>query len=451
MNIDQNQNTDFKPTQVSEFYKKYPYPKVDSIEYDFNLLDHFQYLSGQCFNYQIPRQNPERQGRMLIAGCGTREAVMWAFSLPHFHIDAIDLSENSIEISKMLASQLQLTNLRFIHANFELGEGIEGPYDFIHSFGVLHHLKSPETGLAHLESALAPNGLISIMVYNDANRLQYQRAQRVISLLTQDTEPAEKEACAYSIVENGSKVRNPLQRVFKTAVSEYQSNPAQFADTMLNPQEVSYTLPSLIDFLASSGLEITSPALPIKWQLKDQLTPEHKVLFEKLPLVEQMEIVDHLKAPLFWVLARRQSENQSKITKRPCSEDDDLFWDLVPLPLETGVFPVNQLRIQHPRALQIEYTHHEPPLISIRRGKTKQTFSYHKIAQTMIMLFDGQRTLREIGEIASHNEGIRFKDVQESLKLMLKDFIDLLSLGTPDFSRCHRCKMKMGIKENMST
>ena len=428
----------FTPTQISEFYKKYPYPKVDSIEYDFNLLDHFQYLSGRCSNYQLSRKAPQRQGRMLIAGCGTREAVMWAFSLPHYQIDAIDISERSLEISKTLAAQLQLKNVRFIHANFELGEGLEGPYDFIHSFGVLHHLKSPERGLAHLESVLAPGGLMSIMVYNDANRLHYQRAQRVISLLTREVPPIDQEQAAFSVVDRGSQVRNRLQGVFRTAVEEYQDNPAQFADTMLNPQEVSYTIPSLIEYLGSSGLEICSPALPINWQVQDLLTKSQQQIFNQLSLVEQMEICDHLKAPLFWVLVRRSSE---VLKPRPCLQDSHLFWNLVPMPLETGVFPVVQLMIQPPRPLTLTFEDAGDPLISIRRGQTNQVFTYHRIAKTLITLFDGKRTLKEIAQLACAQEGVGFDEVKGSLETMLREFIDVLALATPDLSQCSQCPL----------
>ena len=77
------------PTVISDFYKRYLYPKVDRVEYDFNLVDHFHYLAVSCTHYRLAQKQPHRRGRMLIAGCGTREAVMWAFSLPHFDINAI--------------------------------------------------------------------------------------------------------------------------------------------------------------------------------------------------------------------------------------------------------------------------------------------------------------------------------------------------------------------------
>ena len=46
-----------KPTVISEFYKRYPYPKVDRVEYDFNLVDHFHYLAGACPTYRLQQKN----------------------------------------------------------------------------------------------------------------------------------------------------------------------------------------------------------------------------------------------------------------------------------------------------------------------------------------------------------------------------------------------------------
>ena len=424
------------PTVISDFYKRFPYPKVDRVEYDFNLVDHFHYLAGSCPQYNLGQKQPQRRGRMLIAGCGTREAVMWAFSLPHFDIDAIDISENSLNISKHLAQQLELTNINFIHGNFEYGEGIKGPYDFIHSYGVLHHLENPERGLSHLENALAPNGLMSIMVYNDANRIPLQRAQRLINLLTQNAPEETREDLAHRLVERGAHTSNRLRSVFQRAFGEIKDNPQQFADTMLNPREVSYTIPSLVQFLKSSDLELVSPALPVHWKAQSHLTKEQQEVFSKLPLIEQMEVCDHLDGPLFWVLAQRSSE-QSQL--RPCVIDSELFWKLVPMPLMTGRFPVDELRLKSPREINVFIERIDHNLVSISRGKGGTSFLYHQIAKTILAHIDGKKSLREIAHLACEQEEIAFEDIEKSLLTMLHEFIDVLALATPDYSHCTHC------------
>ena len=425
-----------KPTVISEFYKRYPYPKVDRVEYDFNLVDHFHYLAKICPAYRLQLKKPQRRGRMLIAGCGTREAVMWGFSLPHFDIDAIDINETSLEISKHLAKQLELTNVNFIHGNFEYGEGINGPYDFIHSYGVLHHLENPERGLAHLEAALAPNGLMSIMVYNDANRIPLQRAQRLIHLLTKDAPKEDKENLSHHLVERGAQTTNRLRSVFQRARGEIKDNPQQFADTMLNPREVSYTIPSLVKFLKSSDLEIVSPALPVHWKAQAHLAVEQQQAFLDLSLIEQMEVCDHLEGPLFWILSQRSSE---RLPERPCVKQEDLFWNIVPMPMLTGAFPVEQLQLKSPHEIKVSTQRIHQNMVSISRGQGGKKFDYHQVAKAMVDQIDGINTMKEIAILACNQEGLCFEDVEQALLLILHDFIDTLAIATPDFSHCSRC------------
>ena len=109
------------------------------------------------------------------------------------------------------------------------------------------------------------------------------------------------------------------------------------------------------------------------------------------------------------------------------------------MPLETGFFPVAQLVIQQPIPLTLHFERGVDPLISIRRGQTDQTFTYHKIAQTLVTLFDGERNLREVGHLACIQEGIDFDEVKDSLETILRELIEVLAIATPDLSQCRRC------------
>ena len=51
---------------IEAFYRRYPYPKVERIDWDDHLYEHLRYLARAC--------QPKHSGapfRMLIAGCGT--------------------------------------------------------------------------------------------------------------------------------------------------------------------------------------------------------------------------------------------------------------------------------------------------------------------------------------------------------------------------------------------
>ena len=423
---------------MADFYRRYPYPQVDQVEYDRNLHDHLRYLAHACYDNPAPR-NGGGGGRMLIAGCGTREAVLWGASLPDFEIDAVDLSEASIAISQALAEQLSVTNVRFERANFELGEGLDGPYDLISSFGVLHHLESPERGLAQLEQHLAPGGVMALMLYSDTNRQALQRTQRVVELLARGTDGVALEGNAVDLCATASRQPNRLKHVFRQALENHRTNRAHFADTILNPREVSYTIPTLVDFLASAGMELVSPVQPAAWDVGDLLSPDRYAAFKALPLIDRMEVVDYLKAPLFWVAARRATDRGAD---RPCLADDDLFWDVVPVPLDTGAWRVDALVVDPvPVVLKPRMKPLNDPVVSIWRQEA-QLRGFHRIAWHLVEAIDGQRTLREVAEIACAKEGTELPLVADTLRTFLHTMIDEMGLATPDITRCDRCPLR---------
>lgn len=420
---------------MRDFYQRYPYPKVTQLEYDLNIHDHFRYLGYGCHDNPAPRKGTKR-ARMLIAGCGTSEAILWGASLPQFDIDAVDLSARSIDISKALTEQLQVTNVTFRRGNFENGEGLDGPYDFISSFGVLHHLSNPERGLAQLERVLKPGGMMALMVYSESNRGPIQRAQRVISLLSPSDTPDGFETGAAEICKTGMTRKNRLQQVFKAGVSDYENNREHFADTLLNPREVAYTIPSLVDYLATAGLEMISPAQPIAWDPLGVLPPDAYKRLRELPLLQRMEIADSLTAPLFWVLTHRASE---PLKKRVCATSSALFWDRVIMPMDTGIWPVDNLvPMKQPIPIVAKMTPLENDMVLIAR-QDKHKRAFHRIAWRMVQGFDGERTLREIGHEAAKAEGTEFDLVKDTLAGFLNRLIDEMAIGTPDVTKCERC------------
>ena len=417
------------------FYQRYPYPKVVQVEYDRNLHDHLRYLAHGCYDNPAPKNGTAR-ARMLIAGCGTQEAVLWATSLPQFDVDAVDLSEASIEISKALAEQIGVSNLCFRRGDFEKGEGLEGPYDFISSYGVLHHLASPERGLEQLERVLKPGGMMALMLYNKTNRGPIQQAQRLISLLCQDQDPAVHEAAAVEICRVGASSSNHLQRVFQSSLADFAKNREHFADTLLNPREVAYTIPTLVDLLATAGLELVAPALPIAWDPVASLPAEAYARFRALPLLQRLELADSLMGPLFWVLVRRRADRGPE---RPCAVDADLFWDIVVMPMDTGAWPVEELIVAaEPVPFHAKMKPIQGDMVGIMRQAVHPR-TFHKVAWYMVENFDGERTLREVAMAAAAQMGTKFALVEATLAGFLHRLIDEMAVGTPDVERCLRC------------
>ena len=396
---------------LAEFYARYPYPAVKEIFFDRNMVAQHFYLAG------LPQP---RGGRILVAGCGTTEALTWALSAPDFEVDAVDISKPSVQIARRLAEQLGVQNLTLTRGDFEDGDGVSGRYQLISCLGVLHHLARPKRALARLARRLAPGGVLSLMVYTHTNRRTIQDAQRVIHHLTAGMDAVSKEDCAVQICEAGRHGGGRLASTFERAMDERSTNPPSFADTMLNPREVSYSLPELAELLEGCGLELAAPVHPFAWIPYGHLDDAALGRLAELPLVARMEVGDLLANPLCWVVARRKADHATP----PVFEGED-FWRVVPRPLDAGIHEVSALVVKQPALpLQVQVERVDPETVLIARS-ARYPARFHAVAAHLLALVDGVRDLEAIGRMACEAEGLAFEalrgDVAETLRTMMHD------------------------------
>lgn len=404
-----------KHRSLAEFYAKYPYPSVKEIFFDRNLVNQHYYLAGG---------RAPAKGRILVAGCGTTEALTWALSAPDYKVDAVDISKTSVKIARRLAEQLEVSNLNIRRSDFTDGEGLKGSYDVISSLGVVHHLKKPERGLAKLGRRLAPGGVMSLMVYTHTNRATIQDAQRVIRLLTPDDDAQSKEATAVRVCEAAQHGAGRLSGTFERALEERTHTPASFADTMLNPREVSYSIPELSAMLNRCDLEIASPVHPFAWIPYGHLGAEELARFHTLPLLQRMEIADLLCNPLCWVVVQRRGAR----AKAKATPD---FWSLVPCPLDSGSYAVDALTVQHPAVpSRIDVQRVDPETVALARSP-RYPARFHPLAAHMLALVDGTRDLTTIATLGCQAEGLNLDEVRDEVELTLRTMMHDMGLFTP--------------------
>jgi ubiquinone/menaquinone biosynthesis C-methylase UbiE len=103
-------------------------------------------------------------GRLLEIGCGIGvDSIQLAKC--GFDVTAVDLTENALAIAKDYAT------LRNVSVDFRLGnaenlEFEERSFDFVYSFGVLHHTPDIEASVAEVHRVLKPGGKAYIMLYH---------------------------------------------------------------------------------------------------------------------------------------------------------------------------------------------------------------------------------------------------------------------------------------------
>jgi SAM-dependent methyltransferase len=105
------------------------------------------------------------QGLVLDAGCGEGIDLVNQARQPGVEILGVELSEGGCQAS--LTRSRGEANAHVIQADLTHLPFAEGLFDFVYSYGVLHHLAMPEAGLSELLRVLRPGGRCLIYLYED--------------------------------------------------------------------------------------------------------------------------------------------------------------------------------------------------------------------------------------------------------------------------------------------
>ena len=251
--------------------------------------------------------------RVLVAGCGTGDSVMWLGEQLRdtpSEIVALDLSSASIEIAQARAAMRGLSNVRFINASLlDLPQRGLGRFDYITCLGVLHHLPDPEAGLRALEAVLAPEGGMALMVYGLPGRAHIYAMQEVLRGLTFGIDARERKlAIARDVLAN-----LPLTNVFRlregweNIQAGYLKDDTNLWDTLLHEQDRAYTASGVRDFLAAAGLYLqafgTYKAAPATCALQYDLDfyvsdPVERARLALLPRAQREDMAEALDGSL---------------------------------------------------------------------------------------------------------------------------------------------------------
>lgn len=126
---------------------------------------------------------PQKQNiSVLNAGCGSGEMNIMLAQNTSWQIDAIDVDEEAISLSKKIQQANNLSNLQVFHTSIEKHSG-SAKYDIIVSNDVLEHIEDDLEAIKKLHDLLKPGGILCISVpvfpwlfgYHDEKLGHYRR------------------------------------------------------------------------------------------------------------------------------------------------------------------------------------------------------------------------------------------------------------------------------------
>jgi SAM-dependent methyltransferase len=235
--------------QVSAFYEDHPYPPpVDDLQAYRQAWDDQRRRADSHLFWPAEPYRDDR--RILVAGCGTTQAAHYALRWPRAQVIGIDVSAKSIAFTQELKRKYALANLELrqlaVERTAELGQGFE----HVVCTGVLHHLPDPDAGLRALHDVLEPTGALNVMVYAPYGRAGVYMLQDYCRRLGVGGTASEIRDLAASL--RALPPDHPLVPLLRN--SPDFSDRAGLADALLHPQDRSYSVPQLLDFLGRAGL-----------------------------------------------------------------------------------------------------------------------------------------------------------------------------------------------------
>ena len=187
---------------------------------------------------------------ILVAGCGTNQAAMLAYTNPTARITAIDVSQPSLDHHRFLTDKYGLNNLELHLLPIEEVGSLGRDFDLIISTGVLHHMADPAVGMSALATCLRPDGVVTLMLYARYGRIGVEMMQGVFRELdlSQDQVSVQIVKEALAILPED----HPLQSYVSIA-PDLQFD-AGLVDTFLHGRDRSFTTGDCIELVTSAGL-----------------------------------------------------------------------------------------------------------------------------------------------------------------------------------------------------
>jgi SAM-dependent methyltransferase len=278
---------------VSHQYERWRYPQP---------IANLDSLGGNSWYWFDPSHFhrimwPDREYRpdldILIAGCGTNQAAVFAYRNRGAKVVGVDISQPSLDHQQYLKDKHGLWNLDLHLLPIEELPSLGREFDLIVSTGVIHHLADPLAGMKALAGCLRRDGTIAMTLYAKYGRQgveQLQSAFRDLGL-RQDEASVEMVKATLSMLSPS----HPVQSYLQIEGDELQYDGA-VVDTFLHGRDRSYDVDDCLDLVTSAGLDfqgwfVNAPYYPHDWYTPG--TENHRIVSE-LPERKLWSVMERL-------------------------------------------------------------------------------------------------------------------------------------------------------------
>jgi SAM-dependent methyltransferase len=242
------------------------------------------------------------QGRSFgDMACGTGLMMLdYAREFPETSFTGFDLSAASVDL---VNETLQAEGVKNAHARVQdlMALDAEREFDYILSWGTVHHLPDPAKGVGVLCRALKPGGVLRLGVYGYYGNWERQVQQELIRTIAADTPDDEDRIEAVRVWAQGDRnFKN-----YYTAPPVDLSDDSWVVDEFLHVWEKHLRLTDVVSWLRSHGMEIQRMTDYYDQEIPLDVTyhstnPVFAEKVGKLPFEAQCHVIDMIVRP-YWI------------------------------------------------------------------------------------------------------------------------------------------------------
>lgn len=342
---------------------------------------------------------------ILIAGCGTNQAAVFAYRNRAANVLAIDVSEASLAHEQHLKEKHGLSNLELLRLPIEEAPNLGREFDLVVSTGVLHHMSDPLAGMKALGACLSRDGVAGVMLYAKYGRVGVEALQAVFRDLGLRQDEPSLELVKETL---GLLPREHLLQPYVPIAPDLQFD-AGLVDAFLHGRDRSYSVEDCMDLAASAGLVFQG------WMNHDCYYPE---MFA--PLNSSVyAALNALPEPKLWAAMERLQTQNACHCFMACRTDR----------------PPSQYTIDFGRSQFVEYVPVLRHLVRVEQDHIagpRGRIPLNRVQAAFLREVDGRRTISEmIARLAAAGMLGNVQDVEQFARELFRSLwrLGLLAVG----------------------
>jgi SAM-dependent methyltransferase len=277
---------------VSRQYERWVYPAPIQ-DLDAWLQGSWQWFDpSHAHRLLWPDRDYQPEMHILVAGCGTNQAAVIAYTNPSAQVVAIDVSRASLDHHRWLKERYNLTNLELHQLPIEQVASLHREFDLIITTGVLHHMADPGTGMRALADRLRPDGVLAVMLYANYGRIGVQLMQSVFADLGLG-----QDEVSLAVVRDALGQLSPMHPLASyLQIAPDLGDDAGLVDTFLHGREQAYTIDECRALVESAGLVFQDVFLKSSYYAPAPSTNSFFAAVSDMPREQQWSIMQRINA-----------------------------------------------------------------------------------------------------------------------------------------------------------